>query len=36
VDDRMINQYGTVDGTRIGKGNNITKRKPSSVPYLAP
>jgi hypothetical protein len=29
VDDRMINKYGTVGGTRIGRGYLSTKRKPS-------
>jgi hypothetical protein len=28
----MINEYGSVGGMRIGKGNQNTKRNPTSVP----
>jgi hypothetical protein len=28
----MINEYGTVGGMRIGRGNRSTRRKHSSVP----
>jgi hypothetical protein len=29
VDDWMINEYGAVDGTKIGRGNQSTWRKPT-------
>jgi hypothetical protein len=32
----MINEYGTVDGMIIGRGNLSTWRKPTQVPLCAP
>jgi hypothetical protein len=32
VDDRMINGYGTAGGMRIGREDQSTQRKPTSVP----
>lgn len=32
IDDRVINEYGVVDGMRIGRGNRNTRRKLAPVP----
>jgi hypothetical protein len=31
IDDRMVNEFGAVGGTRIDGGNSGTWRKPSSI-----
>jgi hypothetical protein len=36
VDDRMINVYGAVGGTRIGRRNRNTRRKLAPVPLCPP
>jgi hypothetical protein len=36
VNDRMINENGAVGGTKIGRGNQSTWRKPASMPYYPP
>jgi hypothetical protein len=36
LDDRMINEYGAVDGMRIGRGNRSTRRKLAPVPHCPP
>jgi hypothetical protein len=35
-DDRMNNECGAVGGTRIGRGNRNTRRKPALMPVCPP